>query len=204
MKLNLLGKTVIGFLLVLSCAVIITAQTAPGTNSGNVKIKNFGQMDERFYRGGQPKEDEYQSLKDLGVTTVINLRYDSTPNEKEAVEALGMKYVHIPMKGINYPKAESVETFLKLANDPATGKFFVHCKGGVHRTGAMGAAYRFTKYNWDYDTVYKEMKNYKFSTAWFHGDFKDFVQDYAAQIEAERAALSNVENSSPSSSSVQR
>ena len=31
------------------------------TNS-TIKIKNFGQMDERFYRGAQPKEKDYKDL----------------------------------------------------------------------------------------------------------------------------------------------
>ena len=26
----------------------------------NVKIKNFGQMDERFYRGARPKDEDYK------------------------------------------------------------------------------------------------------------------------------------------------
>jgi protein tyrosine/serine phosphatase len=88
------------------------------------------------------------------------------------VEALGMRYVNIPMDDKSYPKEDQIEAFLKLANDPATGKFFVHCAGGRHRTGVMGAVYRFTKYHWNYDQVYKEMKVYDFYTSWGHGDMK--------------------------------
>ena len=36
----------------------------------SIKIKNFGQMDERFYRGAQPKETDYKDLAALGVKTV--------------------------------------------------------------------------------------------------------------------------------------
>jgi tyrosine-protein phosphatase SIW14 len=83
------------------------------------------------------------------------------------------------MVGKEYPTPEATEAFLKTINDPATGKFFVHCAGGRHRTGAMGAVYRFQFYDWDYDQVYKEMKQYDFYTRFGHQAFKDFVADYA-------------------------
>src|SRR6185503_11447220 len=136
----------------------------------------------------QPKEKDYKDLASLGIKTVIDLRDDPEAYEKPMVESLGMRYVHIPMIGKKYPSAEAIETFLKTVNDPESGKFFVHCAGGRHRTGAVGAVYRFKFYNWDYDQVYKEMKQYDFYTAWGHQAFKDFVQDYYAQMQKERAS----------------
>ena len=158
------------------------SQTTSNRNFPTVKIKNFGQMDQRFYRGAQPKADDYQSLKALGIKTVIDLRDDPTNYEKAAVEALGMKYVNIPMSDKKYPPAASIAEFLKLANNPQTGAFFVHCEGGRHRTGVIGAVYRLTKYGWDFNQTYEEMKSYDFYTRWGHEAMKDFVVDYAAQI----------------------
>jgi protein tyrosine/serine phosphatase len=163
---------------VFSLSAFNLAQTAPNKNFPNVKIKNFGQMDERYYRGAQPKQDDYQALKALGVQTVIDLREDPVDYAKPTVESLGMRYVNIPMEDGNYPKAEHIEAFLKLVNDPETGVFFAHCKGGKHRTGVTGAVYRFTKYGWDYEQAYREMKNYRFYSSWGYGDMKDFVADY--------------------------
>ncbi len=168
---------VVALLFVLSFVFTAVAQTSPGSFP-NVKIINFGQMDERFYRGGQPLPDEYQSLKDLGVQTVIDLRNDPTDYEKPAVEALGMKYVNIPMSGWKTPKDSQIEEFLKVVNNPETGVFYVHCKAGKHRTGVTGAVYRFNNYGWDYDQAYKEMKNYNFSWWLVHGALKSFVKDY--------------------------
>ncbi len=87
------------FALLLSLTMFASAQTEATKDFSNIKIGNFGQMDERYYRGAQPLESDYQSLKDLGVNTVIDLRNDPTTYEKPAVEALGMKYVNIPMSG---------------------------------------------------------------------------------------------------------
>jgi protein tyrosine phosphatase (PTP) superfamily phosphohydrolase (DUF442 family) len=154
----------------------------------NIRIRNFGQMDDRFYRGAQPSESDLSDLKALGVKTVIDLRNDPVSYEKRDVEALGMRYINIPMSDSDYPQADQVAEFLKIVNDPATGKFFVHCAGGKHRTGVMGAVYRFNHDHWTYDQTYAEMKQYNFSTAWGHGALKQFVQDYSRQIQAGQPA----------------
>lgn len=166
-------------------SVIVSAQTAP-SNFPNIKIENFGQMDTGYYRGAQPQPEDYKALKELGVKTIIDLRGDSESFAKNAVESLGMKYVNIPMSGYKYPKEEQVKEFLKLANDPETGPFYVHCKAGIHRTGIAGAAYRFTKYGWDYNQVYKEMKNYDFSAGLFHRAFKRYVKDFSKKVVAQK------------------
>jgi protein tyrosine/serine phosphatase len=95
-----------------------------------------------------------------------------------------MKYVNIPMSDSSYPETSKIEAFLKLVDDPSTGKFYVHCAGGRHRTGVAGAVYRFNHYNWTYDQVYAEMKKYDFYTRFGHGDMKKFVQDYATSFQS--------------------
>ena len=165
---------------ILSLAAVSSAQE---NNTTNVTIKNFGQMDDRFFRGAQPKEKEFKELAQLGIRTVIDLRHDPESYEKRMVESLGMTYVHIPMIAKKYPTLEALDLFFKTVNDPNTGKFYVHCAGGRHRTGVMGAVYRFKFYNWDFEQVYKEMKQYDFYTRWGHGAFKDFVEDYYAQTQ---------------------
>ena len=164
--------------------------TAAKKDFSNVKIGNFGQMDERFFRGAQPLESDYQSLKDLGVTTIIDLRNDPTVYEKGAVEALGMKYVNIPMSGWKSPKQADIDTFLALVKNPDTGKFFVHCKAGIHRTGVIGAAYRYTNDGWNYDQVYKEMKDYNYSSGLVHGALGSFVKKMGSRISDEKAKTS--------------
>ncbi len=170
-------------LTVVSQAQEVSTQTSPAT-----KIKNFGQMDERFYRGARPKLEEYKDLAAMGIKTVIDLTEDPKAEEKAAVEALGMKFVHIPMIAKKYPTEEATNMFLKVANDPATGKFYLHCAGGRHRTGAMGAVYRFQNYHWNFDQVYAEMKKYDFYTSWGHGAFKDFVKDYYDHMQAAKTS----------------
>lgn len=182
-------------LLILAAAGSALAQSSESANLANVKIKNFGQMDERFFRGGQPRENDYKQLADLGITTVIDLTNDPKSYEKAAVEALGMHYVNIPMSDKSYPESAKINQFLTLVANPSTGKFYVHCAGGRHRTGVMGAVYRFNNYHWKFDQVYSEMKKYDFYTRWGHGDMKKFVEDYAASIERQNATAAAAQQS---------
>ena len=180
----------------ISAAVVIvlaigTAALAKGHSDpafSNIHIRNFGKMDDRFYRGAQPDESDYKDLKALGIRTVIDLTDHPTSYEKRDAEALGMRYVSIPMSDSSYPKQESIDAFLKLVNDPATGKFFAHCAGVRHRTGVMGAVYRFNVNHWNFDQAYAEMKDYDFYTRFGHGDLKTFVEDYAQKMRTNGAA----------------
>ena len=184
------------FTLCFSTAVFCQTSESEEKDISHIKISNFGQMDDRFYRGAQPKKRDFKSLAELGVNTVINLRNDPKDFEKETVEALGMKYVHIPMSDKKYPKNESIEKFLEIVNDSETGVFFVHCRGGKHRTGATGAVYRFTEYGWDYDQAYAEMKKFNFYTfLWFYKPIKRFVKDYAEKMETAKKEESEIDES---------
>jgi protein tyrosine/serine phosphatase len=166
---------------------VIASSVTAFAQQADIKIKNFGQMDDRFYRGAQPKEEDYKQLAAIGIKTIVDLREDPTEYEKREAEAVGIRYVNIPMSDKDYPPAAKIVQFLKLVDDPSTGKFFVHCAGGRHRTGVMGAVYRFNHYNWNYDQVYAEMKKYDFYTRWGHGDMKKFVQDYASSFHSRNA-----------------
>jgi len=159
----------------------INAVAKSNSNFPNVKIKNFGQMDDRFFRGARPKDEDYKALAELGVKTVIDLTDNSRAEEQPAVEAAGLRYINIPMVDKSYPSIEQVNEFLKVVNDPETGKFFVHCAGGRHRTGVVGAVYRFNHDGWNLEQVLAEMNQYDFGSGFGHGKQKEFVKDYASR-----------------------
>jgi protein tyrosine phosphatase (PTP) superfamily phosphohydrolase (DUF442 family) len=154
----------------------------------NITIKNFGQMDAHFYRGAQPQPEDYKALAALGIKTIIDLRDDPTGYEKPDAEAAGLKYVNIPMSDKRKPPSEQVEAFIGIAKDASSWPFYVHCAGGRHRTGLIGAVYRYNNYGWDFDTVYREMKNYDYYSRWGHGAIKDYVQEYYQAMKSAKAA----------------
>ena len=175
------------FALIVSFSINAVAKSNP--SFANIKIKNFGQMDDRFYRGARPKDNDFKALADLGVKTVIDLTDNSREYEQPAVEAAGLRYINIPMVDKSYPSIEQVNEFLKVVNDPNTGKFFVHCAGGRHRTGVVGAVYRFNHDGWNLEQVLAEMNQYEFGTGFGHGKQKDFVKDYWNKFQANAAVV---------------
>jgi len=188
---NVFRSSLLTLAAILTFTFVSNAQSSPAPVQG-LTIKNFGQMDDRFYRGGQPTESEYKTLAAMGIHTIIDLRNDEETFAKSAAEAAGMRYFNIPMDGVSAPSNQDVANFLKIVNDPETGKFFVHCKAGIHRTGAMGAVYRINKDGWDYDKTYLEMKNYEFSAGLFHGALKSFVKRYSQSADSQRTETAKV------------
>jgi hypothetical protein len=69
---------------VLALTIISQAQEVASRNP-TIKIKNFGQMDERFYRGAQPREQDYKDLAALGIKTVIDLTAEPKAYERSVV-----------------------------------------------------------------------------------------------------------------------
>ena len=209
---NVLRRTSAAALAICALALAVAAQeerhheqNQPVFSISDVRIKNFGRMDDRFFRGAEPKDaTDFQALKALGINTVIDLQAEAEPTERGMVESMGMRYVHIPMISKKYPTEEAVASFMKTVDDPETGKFYVHCAGGRHRTGAMGAVYRFTKYGWNYDQVYREMKQFDFYTAWGHGGFKKFVEDYWQRVQSGQVPVQTGAAAAPAAATSQQ
>jgi protein tyrosine/serine phosphatase len=164
---------------------VISYARPNGKNATNSKaiqtvgdIGNFGQVTDFYYRGEQPKGDDYNHLAAIGVKTIIDLRDDPKDYAKMLTEQAGMKYVNFPMSDKDYPASDTASKFLALVNDENNRPVYVHCAGGRHRTGAMTAVFRMTVQGWDADRAYEEMKDYDFYTRWGHKAMKKFVFDY--------------------------
>jgi protein tyrosine/serine phosphatase len=152
-------------------AFALVAMPAPAHHSSvsGITIDNFGKVNDNYFRGSQPNQEEFAQLKHLGVKTVIDLREDYKKSEETWVRDLGMNYVRIPLKTSVAATEEQWKHFLGLVNDSANQPVYVHCKGGRHRTGAMTAIYRITHDGWTADQAYQEMKDYDFENGFLGG-----------------------------------
>jgi len=160
-------------------AVPASLHATPTVVAGvNIRIDNFGQINDHYFRGAQPEARDYQDLAALGVKLVIDLTRDGRADEPGLVKAAGMKFVRIPLTTTDRPSDQAVTQFLNLVNDPANQPVYVHCQGGRHRTGTMTAVYRMTQDGWTADQAYAEMKQYRFEGFPGHPELKSFVYDY--------------------------
>jgi protein tyrosine/serine phosphatase len=148
------------------------------TSAVKVEVDNFGKVTDFYYRGAQPKGEEYSQLAAIGVRTIVDLRNDPKDYAKTLAEQAGLKYVNLPMSDKEYPAPDAAQKFLTLVNNKENWPVYVHCAGGRHRTGAMTAVFRMTNQGWDINRAYEEMKEYDFYTRWGHKAMKKFVYDY--------------------------
>lgn len=179
-------------ILIVSTLVLFTlAQATEKPARHKVHVKNFGCINEQYYRGAQPEKCDYEDLAAAGVKTIIDLQREGEANEQKSVEAAGMKFYRIPMSDKKTPTPEQVALFLKLVNDPANQPVFVHCKGGRHRTGAMTAIYRMTHDEWAADRAWQEMQRFDFEYGYGHSPLKDYVFNYYRQMDRDKAVVVN-------------
>jgi protein tyrosine phosphatase (PTP) superfamily phosphohydrolase (DUF442 family) len=163
-------------------AVAQTGAAAPAgvlaVNLSRVRIDNFGQVDQHYFRGAQPKGHDYADLAAAGVKTLINLTSDDADaTERSMAASAGLKYFQIAMTTHQPPTTAQITQFLQVVTDPANQPVYVHCVGGRHRTGVMTAVYRMVN-GWTADRAFQEMKHYKFGADFLHPEFKTFVYAY--------------------------
>jgi tyrosine-protein phosphatase SIW14 len=160
---------------ILEATMILSGWSADFRVTG---IPNFHQVIPKIYRGGQPQPEAWPQLAKLGIKTVLDLRRPdehSTVEEAQAVEAAGMKYVNIPMKGMVSPADEQVSQALRLLLS-SPGPVFVHCRRGADRTGTIIACYRIEHDNWDNQKALAEAKSMGMS--WTQFGLKSYIKSY--------------------------
>jgi uncharacterized protein (TIGR01244 family) len=162
-------------------ATLAVATSAFGQRSvDQIRIDNFARVNDGYYRGAQPVGRDYADLAALGIKTIINLTSDEDDSfdERQSVEAQGMRYLHIPMSTRRPPTEKELETFFAAVNASESQPVYVHCVGGRHRTGVMTAVYRMTRDGLSGEQAFKEMKQYKYGPDFLHPEFKKFVHEY--------------------------
>ena len=171
-------------------SVIVGAQEQTKAPASATTIKNFGKVNENYYRGSQPSQVQMEELKRLGVKTVIDLRKDKVTSAGEWASRAGLQYFNITMKPSTAATDEQTTHFLNLVSDPANWPVYVHCKGGRHRTGALTAIYRITRDGWTAAQAWEEMKAYDFNDGLFGGPGaqKKFVFNFYQQRVANAAS----------------
>jgi len=177
--------------LVLAPALFLTVAAYGQQPAG---LENFHKVNDTLYRGAQPSEEGFASLAKLGVKTVLDLReFDGrSAVEKRAVEAVGMRYVNVPMQGTNTPSPAVVAKALSVLNEKDAGPVFVHCRRGADRTGTIVACYRIAHDGWQAAKALREAKG--LGMAWYTSGMQHFVSSFTPPAQNASAADSIAAN----------
>ncbi len=106
----------------------------------------YAKVGDDLFIAGQPTPRALRAMKDSGVTTVINLRMPQEMtrigfDEEKLIAELGMKYIHIPMRGGDGPNSYSPETLRQFteALKNAKGNVLLHCTVAWRASHIWGA-----------------------------------------------------------------
>lgn len=137
-----------------------------------IGIPAFGRVDDGLYRGGQPSEQGFSELKQMGIKTVISLKVFGS--DRKYLVPLDMQYEHISFKNY-HPEDEDVMKFLKIVTEPSNRPVFLHCHEGTDRTGMMVAVYRIVVEGWTKERALAEMKAFGFNEIW--GSLENYIEE---------------------------
>lgn len=165
----------------LSLALLAPAASAQGLRDDEPRyeeLSNFHRVNERLYRGAQPRKGGIVRLASLGVNTIINLRDDDrrAVSEEWEARAAGLRYYNVPLKRLGRRTDLQIERVLTLIEAPENGVVFLHCEHGADRTGTVVAVYRIGHDGWTGREAMREAKRYGMRF-WQRG-MKDYISDY--------------------------
>lgn len=104
-------------------------------------VPNIEVLSEGIVAGGAPEVSAFKAIKENGFKTVIDLRTpeEGIDAERKAVEALGMKYVNIPMSSRDVSEAQVEKLSASLTDDAYP--VLMHCRSGG-RVNALWSEYQ--------------------------------------------------------------
>jgi protein-tyrosine phosphatase len=103
---------------------------------------NLSKITETLFIGDTPRREEYDTLRDLGVRLVINMRFEKRPARDLHQQPLHFLWIPtVDSPGLVIPIRSLIRGVrAALQTIKEGGKVYVHCAAGRHRGVAMGAA----------------------------------------------------------------
>lgn len=116
-------------------------------------IDNSFQVDERFYAGEYPgdrnKEKAFERLQlfvDCGITHFFDLTEDGELEPYYDLLPRNIHYSRYPIRDVSTPNSleftsKLIEDIRRVLSESETNAVYLHCRGGVGRTGTIVAGY---------------------------------------------------------------
>jgi protein tyrosine/serine phosphatase len=180
-------KTAVRAVLVL-LSVLPLAVAADATAS---HVRNFGEVNDHIYRGGEPSAVGLQELAAQGIKLVIDLREagEAADFEKGQVQKLGMKYVNLPLRPFSAPTADQMQRALSMLFHNNSQAIFVHCRRGKDRTGTVVACYRIQHDGWTNRKALEEANSYGMSS--LERAMRSYIAHFSPLLVPELAKIGN-------------
>lgn len=152
-----------------------TIAHAPAKRISLRGVPNFGEVTPTLYRGAQPSDSGFQSLAKMGIDVIVDFRGLNLNQERHEAAANNMKLILLSWD-CRSPSDKIAASFLQILKENHGKKIFVHCYGGIDRTGAMIAVYRMANEGWTEPEAMNEM--HAFGYAFMHRIWCRSVDEY--------------------------
>ena len=162
--------------------ILLSATASAQDTTSYAELPRLKQVNERLYRGAQPRDGGLSRLRDLGINTVINLRGASARTRAQEAEAraLGLNYFNVALPNWGRPQDARVRRILEIVAAPENGRVFIHCRSGVDRTGMIVAIYRMTHDGWSANDALAEADRNGMRRTQFW--MRDYAEDYGDRM----------------------
>ena len=167
-------------------------------------IRNSYKVMEGIYAGEYPREyddkksiDKIKQFKRFGITHFIDLTEEGELRPYDQMLASPMQHIWFPIQDVSVPaNIESVKDLIGqihgILNESDRNKVYIHCLGGVGRTGTIVGCLLSHQHNYDYNetmgalkkafsdcpkSAYRETPETK--------EQRDFIARYAAEMKQE-------------------
>lgn len=162
----------------LALSIALTLPSLSVAQDKNSGLPNFYRVNDTIYRGGQPSDDGFTRLVQLGIKTVLDLRDGGERARAEELKAraAGLRYFNLPMSEFSKPNDTRVAEALSIITSAENHPIFVHCRRGSDRTGTIIAIYRIEYDGWTSEEAKDEAK--RFGLGFWQIRMRDYIGDY--------------------------
>lgn len=151
---------------------------------------NLYRIDDKLFRSEQPVADDAATLQQLGVKSVVNLRFFNRSDNQKILADRGIELHNRPLMTWRITPQDIAETLFLIEQRQKHGPVLVHCYHGADRTGLISGMYRIVYQGWSIEQAKAEMLQGPYG---FHSIWKNienlFTADNVAQVQAHLQAL---------------
>ena len=152
---------------------------------------NLYRVDDKLYRSEQLSHDDLATVHQLGIRSVVNLRYfGRKKNQKIFANRPDVALINHPLLTWRVQPRDIARVLWTIEQQQQKGAVLVHCYHGADRTETIVAMYRIVYHDMPIADALAEMKHERFG---YHSIWRNlerlFTEEKVAQVKAELARL---------------